>query len=204
MSKIERRYNPLTVECRAENGNRISGYASVFYDGTPATEYRIMKNAVERVMPTAFDSAIQEQQDVRALFNHDNNYVLGRTKSNTLKLSIDNRGLNYEIEPSESSIYKDLLISINRGDVTGSSIGFNVAADGSVWKREGDTDVREIHTFETIVDVSPVTFPAFEGTTAGVRSDKDISETAIKSYMEYRKGIFSKLIRARMIEIGLT
>lgn len=201
---IERRYNPTAVENRADGNNRISGLAAVFYDGSPDTEWSIMRNAVERIMPHAFDFVLQQAQDVRALFNHSLDIVLGRCSANTLTLTTTDRGLLYEIEPSESSIYKDLAVSIRRGDVTGSSFGFQVAPNGERWTHENGRDIREIHSIGVLTDVGPVTFPAYAGATAGVRSDGDISEIDLESYRKYRRGIFAKLARVRLIELGLT
>src|SRR5689334_2288993 len=94
---------PIEIEEREGKPARISGYAAVFYDGSPGTEYQMWQGFSERIMPGAFDRCIREGHDVRALFNHDPNYPLGRTSAGTCRLSIDKRGLKYEIDPPNST-----------------------------------------------------------------------------------------------------
>ena len=169
---IERRFNEgLTVECRAHEGETraMSGYAAVFYNAEErGTEYGLGEGAVERIMPGAFQRAISEQDDVRALFNHDSNQVLGRSKSGTLRLSVDARGLRYEVDAPDTSLARDLATSIERGDITGSSFAFRVT--DSEWVHEDGVDVRLVQGVE-LFDVGPVTYPAYEATAASVRSE---------------------------------
>ncbi len=155
----------------------ITGYGAVFYnpDDAEGTEYRLWPDMVERIMPGSFDRAILED-DVRSLFNHDSNYVLGRNKADTLKLSVDDVGLIYETLAPDTQLIRDsVLAPIVRGDLSGSSIMFVVRRQ--VWVEEIDdedriTYVRQIEEVE-LWEVGPVVFPAYEGTTAGLRdSDK--------------------------------
>lgn len=151
-----------------EEAQRIVGVASVFYDGTPNTEYKLWQGAMERVMPTAFDRAIKED-DVRALFNHDPNQILGRTKSGTLKLTVRDDGLHYETVPSETTTYKNVRESLARGDVDGSSFAFTVQREEWVLDEERGLEIREIKEVK-LYDVGPVTYPAYESTSSGVRA----------------------------------
>lgn len=129
---------------------------------------------IERMKPGAFTRAIDEKQDVRCLFNHEPDNVLGRTKSGTLRLSDANDGLHYECETnSETRIAVDVHAMIQRGDVDGCSISFTVRKQ--TWTDEFDDKgsyVRLIRTIEDVdlYDVGPVTFPAYEQTSVGVRS----------------------------------
>lgn len=172
---------------RADGKPIFAGYGAVFYDGTPETEYKLWDDMVERIMPGAFDRAISEQHDVRGLFNHDPNHVLGRTKSGTMKLSIDAKGLAYEIEPGDTSVSRDVQVHLDRGDVSGSSFSF-VPTEAS-WieqTKDGKTMwIREVRSVD-LYDVGPVTFPAYESTTAGVRS-KDESRDARESLNKFRE-----------------
>src|ERR1700728_2523684 len=84
---------------RSDGTSEICGYGAVFYDGTPDTEYPMWPGAVERIMPGAFDRALRED-DVRGLFNHDPNLLLGRTASGTMRLRVDDVGLWYSIDPA--------------------------------------------------------------------------------------------------------
>ncbi|MEX1040194.1 MAG: HK97 family phage prohead protease [Pirellulaceae bacterium] len=161
---MERRHN--NTEVRTDD-KKITGYASVFYDGTKASEFQLWKGAVERIDPDAFNRAIKEKHDVRALYNHDPDNLLGRLSSNTLNLSVDNKGLRYEIEYDEhDSDHQRVRSKIQRGDLTGSSFAFRVT--GEKWEEENDQEVRTITDLD-LIDVGPVTFPAYESSTTGVR-----------------------------------
>ena len=138
----------------------ISGYASVFYDGRSETEYSLGERYVERIMPGAFNNALAGD-DVVGLFNHNPDNVLGRTSAGTMKLTVDQRGLRYDITESNTSIYRDVSELQSRNEVLGSSFGFIVMDE--VQRRDGDTLVREI-TDVKLLDVGPVTFPAYSGT----------------------------------------
>ncbi|GAF69242.1 unnamed protein product, partial [marine sediment metagenome] len=148
----------------------LVGYAAVFYrKGDPATEYELWDGVVERVMPGAFDRALREKDDVRGLFNHDRTLLLGRTSSGTMRLSVDQVGLKYAIDVPDTQAGRDVIIVAERGDLSGSSFSFLPDDSGGVlWREEEDGDIRELHSVK-LYDVGPVTFPAYEGTTAGVR-----------------------------------
>lgn len=138
----------------------ISGYAAVFYDGRPSTEFRLGPQITERINRQAFDRAIRED-DVRALFNHDSNLVLGRTPR-TLRLSVDKRGLRYEID-ADTTLGRQVAQSIERGDISGSSFGFEVDDE------HVEGSVRELRSVK-LYDISPVTYPAYEATETQVRA----------------------------------
>lgn len=167
--RLEHRLSPAarsaTTSARASSGGRtIQGYAAVFFDGTPATEYELAPKIVERVMPGAFDKTLRED-NILALLNHDRNLVLGRTTSRTLRLSVDQRGLKYEIDLPESR--RDVFELIARRDVAGASFGFGVMAEA--WKSEGPRTIRELRAVR-LFDVGPVAEPAYPTTTAAVRA----------------------------------
>lgn len=167
---------------------QIIGYASVFKTRSAL----LFGSFVEEIAPGAFDDVLGD--DVRALFNHDPNLVLGRTRSNTLRLEIDSRGLAYTIDPPDTQTVRDLVLTpLKRGDVTGSSFGFRVAADGDEWRREGEIVVRTIHRLAELRDVSPVTYPAYGDSHAAQRSlgswkkkAEGIQELAAKAVNERR------------------
>jgi HK97 family phage prohead protease len=171
---MERRMTPsgeIKVEKRADGGSTVTGYAAVFYrDGDPGTEYRLGPDVVERIAPTAFQRALQEKHDARALFNHDPNMLLGRASAGTLRLSVDQRGLRYEIDIPDTNVGKDVATSIARGDLSGSSFAFRINGKGGQRFEKGkEQDVRNILDVD-LFDVGPVTYPAYEGTTTGLRS----------------------------------
>lgn len=188
---IERRFvssEPLRLEKREDDEpGKIVGHASVYYDGTRATEYTLWPNCVERIMPGAFDRALAEKDDVRALFNHNADNLLGRTSAGTLTLSSDKRGLAYEIDPPDTQLGNDLRESLSRGDLTGSSFAFRVAKEE--WREEDIEgmilEIREITEIDPLVDVGPVTFPAYESSTSGMRDTSDAGD-ARASHQRWR------------------
>jgi hypothetical protein len=139
---------------------KMIGYAAVFN-----TKTEIWPGFFEQISPGAFKNAIQND-DVRALWNHDPNYVLGRNTAQTLFLSEDSVGLRYEIIPPDTSWAKDLQVTIKRKDVNQSSFGFNIV-DESV-KHDKDSVTRTIKDVK-LFDVSPVTYPAYPTTEVHVR-----------------------------------
>jgi uncharacterized protein len=169
---MERRnlQKPVNIETREDGTSSISGYAAVFYRAdNPGTEFELWEGYVERIMPGAFDRAIVED-DVRALFNHDSNFVLGRNKSGTLSLSVDSIGLRYDIDLPDTQAGRDAKTSIQRGDIDGSSFAF--IAD-SVNRRSVDgVEIREV-VKARLFDVGPVVYPAYAATTADTRAAKD-------------------------------
>lgn len=154
----------INSELRAAGDDKpqISGYAAVFDQATKIGDY-----FTEIIKPGAFTRALQEKQDVRGLINHDSNLVLGRTKSGTLRLFEDAKGLRYEIDPPDTTIANDLRESIKRGDIDQSSFAF--VATKQVWREEGDQLIREIVDVD-LYDVSPVTYPAYDATSVSARN----------------------------------
>lgn len=160
--KIEQRASLLHVETRAaEDGKKtLVGYAAVFNSDTTIGDYFI-----ERIDPGAFNKAIKG--DVRALVNHDPGRVIGRTKSGTLKLAVDNKGLSVEIDVPDTADGRDLMTLVERGDISGMSIGFMVTRQE--WDDTGDIPMRTILEAE-LFEVSAVAFPAYEETQLSARS----------------------------------
>ena len=155
----------LEIEEREGKAPKITGHAAVFNSlSEPMWGFR------EKIATGAFDTILED--DVRALFNHDSNMILGRTKSGTLKLGIDERGLTYEIDPPNTSYSNDLLESMKRGDVTQSSFGFVIDEDDWHEDEEGRI-IRTIKKVKRLYDVSPVTYPAYEAADSTVRSLED-------------------------------
>ena len=156
---IERRFRPF-AEFRADDGGILKGHAATFNDWYDLGFFE------ERIAPGAFDNVLGD--DVRALFNHDPNHVLGRTKSGTLKVSVDKRGLYTEITlPGSATALRE---AIERGDIDQMSFGFTVAED--TWEKDAqeDKERRTITRIGKLYDVSPVTFPANPNTDVALRS----------------------------------
>lgn len=163
-SNIERRH--ITHEFRVSNDGEpatIAGYASVFNSPYDTGWW------IEQVDANAFDSVLASNPDVRALWNHNPDSVLGRTTAGTLTLSVDSRGLAYVIDPPDTQLAKDLMVSMRRKDITQSSFGFICKRDK--WEDNADGSItRTILEFEQLLDVSPVTYPASPATSVSARS----------------------------------
>jgi HK97 family phage prohead protease len=147
---------------------KIIGYAARFNELSEE-----MWGMREKIAPGAFTEAIGKS-DVRALWNHDPNYVLGRTKNGTLQIREDEQGLFYEVTPPDAQWARDLVESIKRGDVDQSSFAFTV--DVEQWDESGNPVVRTIVKVRELFDVSPVTYPAYPTATSGVRSLGDVAK----------------------------
>lgn len=188
--QIERRFHNslVTIERREKGAPVLSGYAAVFYRaGDPATEYEIWQGFKERVMPGAFDACLAAQADVRCLWSHDSRQVLGRLPAGTLRLSVDATGLKYEVDLPDTQAGRDAIISVERKDVTGSSFGFR--AERITYAEEGQTEIRELQVV-TLIEVSPVAFPAYDGTSVGVRaSNLDDLKTELSARHAQRKAL---------------
>jgi len=166
---MERRLTPTDFEVRqGDNGKQtIIGYAAVFNElSVPLPSMRGMFQ--ERLAPGAFRHVIGT--DVRALWNHDPAYVLGRTTNGTLRLAEDEHGLRFEIDPPDTMLAASFLTNIKRGDVSQMSFGFSVSKDGQTWDRTVTPNVRTVTAVSELMDVSPVTFPAYPSTEVALRA----------------------------------
>lgn len=151
----------------------IEGHAAIF--DSLSQDLGFMFPFKERISKGAFKDSV-EQDDIRALWNHDANYVLGRNRAGTLELKETVKGLKVRIHPPETTWAKDLTESIRRGDVSQMSFGFIVEQES--WSVENGEDIRTLERVK-LFDVSPVTFPAYLDTDVGIRS-------ALDSYDKYK------------------
>lgn len=164
--QIEARMVHEPVQVRADGESRtLDGYAAVFNRETVIGDF--FREVIE---PGAFAAAMKGG-DVRGLFNHSPDWVLGRTTAGTMRLTEDETGLRYEIvhNPDDPDHVR-AMAKIARGDVTGSSFGFTVKRDS--WTRPtktGELPLRTIHEVDWLRDVGPVTFPAYEETSVQAR-----------------------------------
>ena len=172
-NEIERRYVPAQ-ELRAitdEDGLRhITGYAVVFNSLSED-----LGGFKEKVDPGTFTKTIKGN-DIRALKNHNDDYVLGRNKSETLALTEDKHGLAVDIIPPDTQWAKDLMISIDRGDIDQMSFGFSTISDR--WETKDGIEIRTLEEVR-LFDVSPVTFPAYPDTEVALRSLEQHRENAV-------------------------
>jgi HK97 family phage prohead protease/HK97 family phage major capsid protein len=151
-----------TIEVRESDGDEMTleGYAAVYNSETDLGHFR------EVIKPGAFDDVLDN--DVRALINHDPNLILGRTTNGTLELSVDERGLKYRVKLGDQQYAKDFYESVKRGDISQSSFAFTI--DQQSWNEE--RTVRSVDKVRQLLDVSPVTYPAYAAATVQARDQQ--------------------------------
>lgn len=159
---------------------KVRGYAAVFGKesenlGNDQYQFR------EIIEPGAFSDVLGD--DVRALLNHDPNFILARSKggAGTLRIGQDDTGLWYEFDAPDTQAGRDLMESLKRGDIDQSSFSFTVKDNGQKWEetREGDGPTiikRTIQKIARLFDVSPVTYPAYPDATVALRSLSEFCE----------------------------
>jgi uncharacterized protein len=172
MNKLERRMYAAEFRATKEDGKptKLTGYAAMF--NQPSQD---LGGFTEIIKPGAFTRTLKEGADVRGLFNHNPDLILGRTtdggKSGTLTLSEDDKGLRFEIDMPDTQVARDLMTLVARGDVSQCSFGFCVREQNWNSKDEdGETvQLREILDCD-LFDVSAVTYPAYTQTSVEARS----------------------------------
>lgn len=179
---IERRFNPGLVEFRAAAAEGqapiIAGHAARFGKRSEDMGWGDT-HFYEVIEPGFFDNVLAD--DVRCLFNHDSNLLLGRTAAKTCRIAQDSSGLAYDCDAEEQQSYtRDLILSLKRKDVTQSSFAFRITREGQRWVEEGDTITRYLLKGGCVrlYDVSPVTYPAYPDATSEARDLVAMIETA--------------------------
>ncbi|WP_405079697.1 HK97 family phage prohead protease [Pectobacterium carotovorum] len=194
----ERELRCYSGEVRAEQMGdgpaHIVGYGSVFNSRSePLFGFR------EIIKPGAFDDVLGD--DVRALFNHDANFILGRSAAGTLVIGVDDKGLRYDITAPETQTIRDLVLApMTRGDISQSSFAFRVARDGEHWyEDEEGIVIREINKVSRLFDVSPVTYPAYQEADSALRSMAAWQEARDSGALQ--KAINEKMARERLLNL---
>lgn len=172
----ELRANLLTTELRAVRGadgkpGMLTGYAAV-YDTRTAD--KIWGEFWEIIRRGAFANALAGKEDVRFFHSHDSSVVLGRTSAGTLRLFDDPKGLRFELDLPDTTAGRDLMVSVERKDITQMSFGFRTLKQR--WTEERDPvsgmleAVRELLEV-MLLEISTVAFPAYAETQVGVREE---------------------------------
>ena len=196
---------PATIKRTADGTVQITGLGAVFYDGSDGTEYNLFDNLFERLAVGAFDRGLRENEDVLSLFNHEPSNVLGRRSAGTLRLSVEPGGLRYTTTLADDDLSQRVATHVRRRDITGASIMFTVLDEA--WSEEGKgkskkfiREVRDVHLWE----VGPVSFPAFDATTAEMDSFGAV-RASFRSWREtgkpLSKSIARRDINARLLQI---
>lgn len=157
-----------TRDATEEQPSRITGYAAVFNSKTTIGGW-----FDEVIEPGAFARSLSENSDIRALFNHNWDNVLGRTKSGTLRLEEDEKGLKFEIELPNTSVGRDLAESMSRGDINQCSFGFWITEEN--WDYNVEPALRTIKEVE-LYEISVVSIPAYDDTEVSLVRSKEIGK----------------------------
>ncbi len=173
----------ITRAAQDDTENVIEGYFALYEQET-----ELFKNTYEIISRGAFDNTIKN--DVRALWNHNTQFVLGRSKNGSLQLRADEKGLFGTIKLPKTQYAEDLYELVKRGDIDQASFGFNILdedleelSNGGYRWRMKDIDLHEI---------SVVTFPAYENTTVHARS-KQIEQIETRKLQEKKDALSKRL-----------
>jgi HK97 family phage prohead protease len=162
----------------------IEGYFAVF-----GSNYELWPGATESIDANAFDGALSD--DIRALIDHETRLVLGRTKSNTLELKVDSRGLWGRIKLNQNDTdAMNLYSRVERGDVDQCSFGFDILEEETEWRDDGSVHwtIKKVKLYE----VSCVTFPAYKDTSISARK-QDFENIKKRKIDAWKSGLKERL-----------
>ena len=167
-SSVVREEREFRMQSASYENNTIRGYAAVYN-----SDSEWMGGFYEQIEKGAFDSVLDN--DVRAYFNHDENLILGRVSSGTLRISTDKKGLFYEVDLPNTTYANDLVELMKRGDINQSSFAFLIDRDR--WEERNGTTYRIIEKVSRLLDVSPVAQPAYPDATSELKQRDLASES---------------------------
>ena len=159
------------MESMEHNGDVVRGYAAVYDSDSEFMGY------YEQIEKGAFDDVMND--DVRAYYNHDENYLLGRVSSGTLRIGTDKRGLYYEVDLPNTTYANDLVELMKRGDINQSSFAFLISEDR--WEERDGKTYRIIEKVSRLLDVSPVAQPAYPAATSELKRDLETETPPIET-----------------------
>ena len=148
-------------------GNKtLTGYAAVFNSEANLGTFS------EVIRPGAFAKSLATGSNIRALYHHQGDALLGTTRGGTLQLREDPHGLAFTLDLPDTTHGKDLAILVDRGDVAGCSFGFRVAPGGARWEQRGKQMVRELLDVE-LAEITLTADPAYQDTSVAMRSEQE-------------------------------
>jgi len=180
MDRTDIEHHAAAVEIRsAADGRRLEGYAAVFGERTQ------IGGITEAVAPGAFKHSLTSKRDVLALVDHDPHLLLGRSRTGTLRLAEDGRGLHFEIDVPKTQLGRDILALAERGDIGGASFAFTVPKDGDTWEGRNRT-LQRVDLFDVSVVLG---FPAYAGAVvaARFRCPRAIPMALVRRYLDAMK-----------------
>lgn len=182
---------------KTEKGRIIEGLAARFDSLS-----QDLGGFVEKIDKKAFDRCLK-RCDVRGLKNHDPNKLLGRTGSGTMRLSVRDDGLWYEIDAPNTTTGNDTIEELERGDIPGSSFSFTLEPDGDDWDDETDPPTRTLLNVRDLFDVGPVAYPAYLGTNSSVRAECRSYQQFLESRELSHRGQAQQVQRLRILKLRL-
>jgi uncharacterized protein len=207
-TKTKTEYRSLSAELRAEaEGDEmaIAGYAALFNQNS-----KNLGGFKERIAPGAFTRSLKGGEDVKCLLNHDSSHLLGRTKNGTLTLSQDERGLKFRcVLNAESGAHRDLHALIKNGTLDECSFAFTVnGPNGDSFDEAIDENgvryQRRTLKDVNLLDVSAVTYPAYNNTSVGARSAQsdyaDSSSAWLASKQKFLANLTEQIEREALCE----
>ncbi|GAA4849704.1 HK97 family phage prohead protease [Pseudonocardia benzenivorans] len=202
MSELERRYQPGTVEVRAaaDGGTKLGGYALKWN-----TLSRNLGGFVETIAPGACSKSVSDGLDVLCRFQHRDEFLLGRVAAGTLRLTVDNTGLDYDCDLPDTSTGRDCGALAGRGDLRYSSFAFYTLDDE--WEMtENGFPLRRLLQIQ-LVDVAPVVDPAYLDTSTGLRSlaeqrGADLAEVEALAKSNRLAELVGRSVKPTVVDLG--
>ena len=188
--QLERRFH----ETRYDQERRaVSGYAAVFYDGTPSTEFQIGPNVWERIHPDAFDASMTSGRmagKLRLCRMHDRSQILA-SEPKTLQLRKDNRGLAYDASLPDTTIGRDTAAELGSGLLTGASVGMDLRKADVRYTKEGSRTIATVHR-ASLNEISLVDMPAYESCSAVLRWADSFKETSVDEVEDFARELLHR------------
>lgn len=197
MNDLEHRTMQMSgMKIREENGKRrLEGYFAVFDQ-----PYEVFPGWIETIAPGAFSRALASGQDVKVLWNHNPDIVLGSTGNKTADLREDQRGLfgGTDINEQDQDA-KNAYARIDRGDVNGCSFGYEVSRMEESWDEDGTYRTRILEV-SPLYEVSPCTFPAYTQTSITSRAQEQLAEVRekLENARKKKRDQWRKSMKARL------
>lgn len=184
------------MSIREDGGKRyLEGHFAVFNQ-----PYEVFPGWIETIAPGAFSKALANGKDVKVLWNHNSDIVMGSTAARTATLWEDEIGLPGKVEINENDqASKDGYARVDRGDVTGCSFGFDISRMEESWDDDGTYRTRILEV-DPLYEVSPCTFPAYAQTNISARAKQHLNEarSRLNAAKEEKKNQWRAKMRARL------
>jgi HK97 family phage prohead protease len=163
----ELRFISKELRAAASDSPKLTGLAARFNSPTQISSGPL--GFWEVLLPGCFTATLADKADVRALFNHNADHVLGRTKNGTLRLWESSLGLQFECDLPDTEIARQVHTLVSRGDVSQCSFGFTVDSENWIASTSGGLPLRQLQSV-TLADISAVTYPAYAATSVEARA----------------------------------